>query len=128
MEQLHAMAIYNNTVELAGSVFWYVLLSLSRTFSRWISAEAAAELELRQELGSGPKKHHSFTPLCPEKPPGNVCCQREQARRKKAEQEGGKKEEAAEKAKERRVEEGLQRLSGTFLIMFQQDKSHPVAV
>ncbi len=33
MEQLHAMAIHNNAVELAACVFWYVLPSLSRTLS-----------------------------------------------------------------------------------------------
>lgn len=44
MEQLHAMAIHNNPVELAACVFWYVLPSLSRTLSLFGSV-------LRLQLG-----------------------------------------------------------------------------
>lgn len=133
MEQLHAMVIHNNTVELAGSVFWYVLLSLSRTPSLSGSALRLQLGRARAGAWQRAQKHSSsHSPPVPWETPGEcLLSENRPGERKQSKRRGrgeARRQEAAERGEERRGWEGSQRLSGTFLIMFQQDKSHPVAI
>lgn len=121
MGHLHAMAIHNNAVELARlRVLIHFAIALTHSVNQSCVCSWA--------VGRGPRNPPPL-PRCPEKPLGNVCCQGEKARRKKAgEEEGTREEERAERVEEKSVGRIMQTLSGTFLIMFQQDKSHPVAI
>lgn len=103
MEQLHAMAIHNNAVELTAYVFWYVLLSLSRTLSL---CGSVLRLQLgRAKTGAGQwAQKPSSTPPVPWETP-RECLLSERIGQKKESteaEEGAREEERAEEGKEKR--------------------------